>query len=54
MTDCGKYNTVGSRCTQPAGHDGEHRSQYGATWTDESNAKAIEYMLKKADKWRRD
>jgi len=44
--ECGKFNTVGSRCVQPAGHDGEHRSQWGAKWTDESNAAAAAWMAK--------
>jgi hypothetical protein len=37
---CGKYNTVGSRCFLDAGHDGPHTSKWGATWTDESTARA--------------
>jgi len=45
MTECGVYNTVGSRCVQSAGHCGEHRSAYGAKWTDESNSRAVEWML---------
>lgn len=38
--ECGKHNTVGSRCVEPAGHVGGHRSAYGAVWTDESTARA--------------
>ena len=45
MTECGNYNTVGSRCVQPTGHTGHHESAYGARWTDESNARAINWML---------
>jgi len=45
-TVCGDFNTVGSMCTKPAGHDGGHRSQWGAKWTDESNAIAGQWMSK--------
>lgn len=54
MDECGKHNTVGSRCAQPLGHPGEHRSAYGATWTDESNARAAAEMARQAQRWRRD
>jgi hypothetical protein len=46
MTECGLYNTVGSRCVQPEGHTGHHESAYGAKWTDESNRVAAELMAK--------
>ena len=46
MTECGEYNTVGSRCVQPKGHQGHHESAYGAKWTDESNRAAAAWMTK--------
>lgn len=41
---CKSHNTVGSVCAEPDGHPGEHRSEYGATWTDKSTALAAEWM----------
>jgi hypothetical protein len=46
MTECGDYNTVGSRCVQPVGHVGQHESAYGAKWTDESTARAAAALMK--------
>jgi hypothetical protein len=45
-TVCGDFNTVGSMCAKPAGHNGAHRSQYGAQWTEESNAISGQWMSK--------
>ena len=53
MSECGKYNTVGSRCVQAPDHQGEHRSAYGARWTDESTARAAKAIIEEM-KGRRD
>jgi hypothetical protein len=47
--DCGNYNTVGSRCVQPPGHEGPHRASHGFQWTDESTRRAAEAMVKALD-----
>lgn len=43
---CGNFNTVGSECVRPSGHDSEHRSKFGARWTDESVAVSAAWMAK--------
>lgn len=52
--ECGKHNTVGSRCVKAPGHNDSHESRYGCTWTDESNARAAEAMAREASRWRYD
>jgi len=37
---CLNYSAVGSCCYRNNGHEGPHRSEWGSTWTDDSNAKA--------------
>jgi len=44
MTDCGTYATTGSRCINPHGHTGPHKSSFGFQWTDESNRKAAQQI----------
>lgn len=49
--ECGKYSAVGSRCVQPVGHDGQHQSQYGAKWTDESAQRTAAWMADQMTGW---
>lgn len=37
MPLCLNYSTVGSCCYRQSEHDGAHRSEWGSTWTDESD-----------------
>lgn len=51
--ECGVHSCVGSRCIRAPRHDGEHRSEYGSTWTDESNRRYGD-SIAKTMKGRRD
>ena len=41
---CGVTASLGSVCAKPVGHEGEHCSRYGYTWTDESDRAAADRL----------
>jgi hypothetical protein len=43
---CGNYAGIGSKCVEPAGHEGAHQSVHGFQWTDESDAAARAEIMK--------
>ena len=44
-TFCLDYNSVGSCCYRNRNHEGQHMSEWGHTWTDESDAAAASEMV---------
>lgn len=43
---CGRIDTVGAQCTRHESHTGRHRSAWGHTWTDQSDAVTSEAILR--------
>jgi len=50
MTEtCGTRASLGSVCVEASGHDGEHRSRYGFTWTDEGDRRAADALAREME-----